>query len=126
MNYFEKLNAIDVGEHLEKKGDFHYLAWAYAVEQLGKLHPDAIIKTKVNEHGFPAFYSPKGEAMVWVTVEIENVVRGQPYPVLDYRNKPIIDPSVFDINTSLMRSLVKSIAQHGLERLRRVPRFRDV
>ena len=114
MNYFEKLNQIDVGDHLEKKGEFHYLSWAYAVEQLAKHHPEAIIKTKVNEHGFPAFYSPQNQAMVWVTVEIESVVRGQPYPVLDYRNKPVTDPDVFDINTSLQRALVKAIAQHGL------------
>ena len=114
MNYFEKLNQIDVSEHIEKKGQFNYLAWAWAHEQMSKLHPEAIIKVKVNEHGFPAFYAPNGQAMVWVTVEIENVVRGQPYPVLDYRNKPVDDPDIFTINTSLQRALVKAISLHGL------------
>ena len=114
MNYFEKLNAIDVSDHIEKKGQFNYLSWAWAVEQLGKVHPEAIIKTKVNEHGFPAFFAPNGQAMVWVTVEIENVVRGQPYPVLDYRNKPVDNPDIFTINTSLQRALVKAISLHGL------------
>ena len=114
MNYFEKLNQIDVSKHIEKKGQFNYLSWAWAHEQMGKLHPEAIIKVKVNEHGFPAFYAPNGQAMVWVTVEIENVVRGMPFPVLDFRNQPITDPSVFDINTAIQRARVKCYAEHGL------------
>jgi hypothetical protein len=35
-------------------------------------------------------------------------------PVLDYRNKPIPTPNSFDVNTSIMRCLVKAIAMHGL------------
>ena len=114
MNYFQILNNVDVSDHIEKKGQFSYLSWTWAVETLGQMHPEAIIKTKTNEAGFPAFYAPNGQAMVWVTVEIENVVRGQPYPVLDYRNKPIDNPNVFEVNTALQRALVKAIAQHGL------------
>jgi len=33
-NYFERLNRINVSEHLEKKGDFSYLSWPFAVAQL--------------------------------------------------------------------------------------------
>jgi len=114
MNYFEKLYQVDVSEHIEQKGKFNYLSWTFAIEQLGKLHPEAIIKTKVNESGFPAFYAPNGQALVWITVEIDNVVRGQPYPVLDYRNQAVDNPDIFTINTSLQRALVKAIALHGL------------
>ena len=114
MNYFEKLNQVDVSAHIEKKGAFSYLSWTHAIETLGKLHPEAEIHTKVDDKGFPAFYSNSGEAMVWVTVTIDNVVRGQPYPVLDYRNKPVTNPDVFTINTSLQRALVKAISLHGL------------
>jgi len=35
-------------------------------------------------------------------------------PVLDYRNKPIATPNSFDVNTSIMRCLVKAIAMQGL------------
>jgi hypothetical protein len=34
--------------------------------------------------------------------------------VLDGRNRPIVEPNAFDINTSIQRALVKAIALHGL------------
>jgi hypothetical protein len=34
--------------------------------------------------------------------------------VLDGKNRPIFEPSAFDINTSIQRCLVKAIALHGL------------
>lgn len=36
------------------------------------------------------------------------------HPVLDGRNRPILAPTAFDINTSIQRCLVKAIALHGL------------
>lgn len=33
-NYFTHLNAIDVSAHVDKKGEFSYLNWPYAVQQL--------------------------------------------------------------------------------------------
>jgi hypothetical protein len=41
-NYFTKLNSINVSEHMEKKGQFSYLSWPYAVAQLtaGRSHRD--------------------------------------------------------------------------------------
>lgn len=114
MSSFEKLNKINVDKHLEKKAGFDFLKWARAVEMFMLEYPEAEIHTKVNEHGFPAFYSKTNEAFVWITVTVDNVVRGNPYPVLDYRNKPITDPNVFDINTCLQRAMVKAFAMHGL------------
>ncbi len=35
-------------------------------------------------------------------------------PVIDNRNKPIINPDAFAINTSIMRCLAKAVALHGL------------
>ena len=34
QNYFAKLSAINVSEHIEKKGEFSYLSWPFAVQQL--------------------------------------------------------------------------------------------
>src|SRR6187431_768486 len=51
---------------------------------------------------------------VEVEVTVEGVRLSQIHPVLDARNKPIEMPSAFDINTSIMRCLVKAIALHGL------------
>ena len=52
--------------------------------------------------------------MVWVTVTMFDKPMTCMLPVLDYRNKPITAPTSFDVNTSIMRCLVKAIALHGL------------
>jgi hypothetical protein len=33
-NYFAALTAININDHIEKKGQFSYLSWPYAVAQL--------------------------------------------------------------------------------------------
>ena len=40
-NYFAKLNAVNVTEHIEKKGQFSYLSWPWAVQQLRQADPGA-------------------------------------------------------------------------------------
>ena len=55
-----------------------------------------------------------GSYMVWVTVTMFDKPITCMLPVLDYRNKPIPTPNAFDVNTSIMRCLVKAIAMHGL------------
>ena len=35
-NYFTELDHVDVTKHIEKKGKFSYLSWAYAVRGLKK------------------------------------------------------------------------------------------
>ena len=52
---------------------------------------------------------------VFVEAAVKGVTLSQIHPVLDGRNRPILAPSAFDINTSLQRYLVKAIALHGLE-----------
>jgi hypothetical protein len=52
--------------------------------------------------------------MVWVTVTMFDKPMTCMLPVLDFRNKPIPTPNSFDVNTSIMRCLVKAIAMHGL------------
>lgn len=49
-----------------------------------------------------------------VAVTLCDVTLCQIHPVLDGRNRPIMAPSSFDINTSIQRCLVKAIALHGL------------
>jgi hypothetical protein len=51
---------------------------------------------------------------VEVAVTVGGVTRSQLHPILNAQNKPIPQPSSFDINTSLARCLVKAIALHGL------------
>ena len=111
-NYFERLNRINVSEHIEKKGNFSYLAWPYAVAQLRLADPTASWEVRRFE-GLPYLRSETGY-FVEVAVTVQGVTLSQIHPVLDGRNQPIAEPSAFDINTSIQRCLVKAIALHGL------------
>lgn len=119
MSYFQELNKIDCSEHTEQKGQFTYLSWAWAMQELGKVHPDAIINVKrfplpsQPEISVPYMQTPIG-FFVEVEVIIEGVARSQIHPVLDNRNKPLDKPNTFQINTSIQRALVKAISLHGL------------
>lgn len=45
-NYFAKLSQINVSEHIEKKGQFSYLSWPFAVAQLRLAVPSATWEVK--------------------------------------------------------------------------------
>lgn len=111
-NYFARLNAINVNEHVEKKGGFSYLSWPYAVAQLRLADPTAVWEVRRFD-GLP-FLTTDAGIFVEVAVTVQGVTLSQIHPVLDGRNRPLLVPSSFDINTSLQRCLVKAIALHGL------------
>ncbi|WP_438878908.1 DUF1071 domain-containing protein [Bacillus cereus group sp. Bce040] len=118
-NYFAEMAGMDVTKYLEKKNGFSYMSWAHAVEQLKRKHPDA----KINVKRFPepetgGLLVPYIRTALGYFVEVEVIVNGvsvsEPFPVLDFRNKPIAKPTTFDINNSIQRAKVKAIAGHGL------------
>ena len=107
MNNYAKLAAINVGEHIEKKGQLSYLSWAWAVDQLLRQDPEA--NWEFNE---PKYY---GETvMVSVTVTAFGKPVTMQLPVMDNRNNAIVKPDARKISDSQMRCLVKAIACHGL------------
>lgn len=63
--------------------------------------------------GLP-FLATEAGVFVEVAVTVQGITLSQIHPVLDARNRPLLSPSAFDINTSLQRCLVKAIALHGL------------
>jgi hypothetical protein len=111
-NYFARLNQINVSDHLEKKGDFSYLSWPYAVAQLRLADPSAFWEVRRHD-GMPYLRTEVGY-FVEVAVTMQGLTLSQIHPVLDGKNRPILEPSAFDINTSIQRCLVKAIALHGL------------
>jgi len=111
-NYFAALSAINVNEHVEKKGGFSYLSWPFAVAQLRQADPTATWEVK-RFNGLPFLFTEAG-VFVEVAVTVQGVTLSQIHPVLDGRNRPLIAPNSFDINTSIQRCLVKAIALHGL------------
>lgn len=112
VNYFARLNAINVSEHIEKKNGYSYVSWPYAVAQLRLADPTATW-TVVRFNGLP-FLATEAGVFVEVAVTVQGVTLSQIHPVLDGRNRPLIAPNAFDINTSIQRCLVKCIALHGL------------
>ena len=112
VNYFARLSAINVNALLEKKGSFSYLSWPFAVAQLRLADPAATWEVR-RFNGLPYLASEAG-FFVEVAVTVQGVTLSQIHPVLDGRNRPLLAPTAFDINTSLQRCLVKAIALHGL------------
>lgn len=111
-NVFEILSAIDVSKHIEKKGQFSYLSWAWAVRELRKAQPEATWEV-IRFYGLPFLRTDCG-SFVEVAVTVDGITLSQIHPILNYSNKPIEKPNAFDINTSIQRCLVKAIALHGL------------
>jgi|14BtaG_2_1085337.scaffolds.fasta_scaffold32890_2 hypothetical protein len=118
---FEVLSSIDVSKHVESKGGFSYLPWADAWNYVKSSFPDARYENKMfevtidgNTLQLPYCIDHNGYAYVQTTVEIDDEVQTEDYPVLDYRNKPVQNPDSFQVNTSLKRSLAKACANHGL------------
>ena len=86
-NYFAELDQVDVTKHIEKKGKFNYLSWAYAVRELKKRHPEAT--WTVHEWEGVPFVNTECGFFVKVTVTVEGVDATQVHPVLDHKNAPI-------------------------------------
>lgn len=121
---FERLSAINVNEHVEKKDNLTYLSWAWAWSMTKKECPDAsyqILEVEYDEDlGF----------MCHTNVTIEGSTLGMWLPVMDGKNKSMKKKSYtystkygektvesatsFDINKTLMRCLVKNLAMFGL------------
>jgi hypothetical protein len=111
-NYFERLNRINVSEHIERKGGFAYLSWPYAVAQLRLADPAA--SWEVRRFDALPFLRTETGYFVEVAVTVQGITLSQIHPVLDGKNRPLAEPTAFDINTSIQRCLVKAIALHGL------------
>jgi len=115
---FDILDNIDVSKYTEKKGNFTYLSWAWAVRELLRVEPNATWVIHEWSHANGEIRAPymrtAAGCFVQVTVTVNNIERTQVHPVLDNRNQTILEPNAFQINTSIQRCLAKAIALHGL------------
>ena len=102
------MSVVDCDEHIEKKGNLSYISWAAAWHMLCERCPDATYK-----HYEPVTF-PSGEMMVSCSVCVGGISHTMHLPVLDHKNKPIQNPNVFQINTSMQRCFAKAISMHGL------------
>lgn len=116
MSAFSVLSKIDVSEHTEKKGNYTYLSWAWAVKVLLEEFPKATweVHTYFDNGVETPYMRTEAGAFVQVTVSIDSVRRTQVHPVLDHMNKTVTEPNAFQVNNSIQRCLAKAIALHGL------------
>lgn len=116
---FETLNAVNVGDHIEKKNGLSYLSWAWAWAELKKNYPDSFYT--IYENGEGLFYHTDGKT-AWVKTGV-TVVDGDKQiehieylPVMDFKNRSITIDAITstDVNKAIQRSLTKAVARHGL------------
>lgn len=112
---FDTLNAINVNEHTEKKGNLTYLSWTWAWQEVKKACPDATYTIYENQQGWNYFTDGR---TCWVKtgVTINGIEHIEYLPVMDNRNNslPLERVTSFSVNTAIQRSLTKACARHGL------------
>ena len=102
------LSSIDCSDKVEQKGKLTYLSWAWAWQTLMENYPDSTYGYDCGSR----FVNETAEVNVSVTVK--GVTHSMWLPVMDNRNKSIVNPTTRDISDARMRCLVKCIAMFGL------------
>lgn len=107
-----KLLSTNVNSHTEKKGNLTYLSWAWAWAEALKADEDATYRVEM--FGDKCYMDINGTAMVFVTVTMFRKSVTCQLPVMDFRNKAILNPDAFAVNTAIMRCMTKALSLHGL------------
>lgn len=133
MSVFETLNNANVNGHTEEKNGLTYLSWAWAWAEVKKAYPEANYTIEKFD-GLPYVYDENTGYMVYTTVTIEGITHEMWLPVMDGANKAMKATeytykvkqygkevekickaaTMFDINKTIMRCLVKNLAMFGL------------
>lgn len=133
-NKFEKLVAKDVSAHIEKKESgkytYSYLSWTWAWDAFKREYPDAVYSVREWDGGKPYLFDENTGYMVATTITAGGETYGMWLPVMDggnhaMTNKPykiqgkfkeieVAAATMFDINKTIMRCLVKNMAMFGL------------
>lgn len=134
MAVFEELNAINVNDKTEKKisgsTELTYLSWTWAWAEVKKRYPDAHYEIMMHD-GLPYVYDENTGYMVFTTVTIDGISHMMWLPVMDGANramkskpytystkyngeKTVEAATMFDVNKTIMRCLVKNLAMFGL------------
>lgn len=131
---FETLNSINVNDKTETKksgkDELTYLSWTWAWAEVKSRYPEAHYEIVMHD-GLPYVYDENTGYMVFTTVTIDGITHMMWLPVMDgankaMKNKPytymtkyngeksVEAASMFDINKTIMRCLVKNLAMFGL------------
>ena len=105
---WETLSKVDCSEHTESKGGLTYLSWAWCWGLLVEKFPFAQYEFADNET------HADGSMTVHCTVIIGACRRSMWLPVMDHRNRALVNPDSRSISDAKMRCLTKCIAMFGL------------
>ena len=137
---FEELNKISVNGHTEDKNGLTYLSWTWAWSEIKKHCPNASYEILKFENNLPYVYDENTGYMVFTKMTIDEQTYEMWLPVMDGNNKAMLNHSytykvkeykngqwtggyveksvepatMFDVNKTIMRCLVKNIAMFGL------------
>ena len=140
INQFEELAKINVNNYTESKNGLTYLSWVYAWSEIKKIYPEATYTIKKFENNLPYVYDENTGYMVFTEMTINDLTYEMWLPVMDgnnkamlnheytykvkeyvdgqftgqYKDKTVEKATMFDINKTIMRCLVKNIAMFGL------------
>ena len=133
---FNALSNLDLSDKCEKRESLTYVSWSNAWSEFKSAYPGATYRILKNENGLPYFSDLNLGIMVFTEVTVDDVTHQMWLPVMDSKNKAMkLTPytyqvwdnykkafvektvqaaSMFDINKTLMRCLVKNLAMFGL------------
>lgn len=114
MSKFDDAIKINVNDKTEKKGNLTYLSWAWAWAEFKKIYPDATYEVVKFGDGKPYYCDEKTGYMCYTKVKADGTEHEMWLPVMDSRNKAMLQPTMFDINKTIMRCLTKNLAMFGL------------
>ncbi|MBR6592994.1 MAG: DUF1071 domain-containing protein [Prevotella sp.] len=134
---FDALYEMNLGDKVEKKDGLSYLTWSEAWKAFKEIYPSATFRVVANpDTKLPYFVDPQIGIMVFTEVTADDMTQqcflpvlnssmkpmrmeAYNYTVYDKQNKRQIEKtceaaSMFDINKTIMRCLVKNLALYGV------------
>ncbi len=128
---YDKLLSLNVNEKVEKKQKLSYLSWTYAWTEILKNCPDATYKILKFDNNLPYVYDENTGYMCFTQMTISGTTHEMWLTVMDGANKAMKSTpyeydtkyngkktceaaTMFDVNKTIMRCLVKNIAMFGL------------
>lgn len=135
--YFDALYSLDMNDKVEKRENLSYLSWANAWAEFKRAYPSAtyrIVKDPITN--LPYFADERTGIIVYTEVMVDEITHEMWLPVMNTSNKAmkleaytykvydkfkkeyvertVEAASMFDINKTIMRCLVKNLAMFGL------------
>lgn len=134
---FQQLYSLNVNDKCDNRNGYTYLSWGYAWAEFKKVYPNATYNiVKDPQTHLPYFYDENLGIMVYTEVTADELTYQMWLPVMDpsnkamklhqytyqvwnknlrqYEERKVEAASMFDINKTIMRCLVKNLAMFGL------------